>query len=156
MPMRFFICLFIFKAVALDNIIPNLEYFAYTNRNGDPIRGYWLSFFIAFACNMIGNLNAGAPLITMFFLVIFFFFNNFFVQTKISFSSRSKVLFFSIKQAVISLATQLVVSRKVYRKMFFFQFLGSLIDKQIVFFFVLRIRKKCFGTRKKFHTDAVY
>ena len=60
------------EAVATDNVIPSLEYFSHTNPSGDPIRGYILSFFIAFACNMIGSLNAVAPLITMFFLVNFY------------------------------------------------------------------------------------
>ena len=59
----------ILQAVASDNIIPQLFYFSKVNNSGDPIRGYFLSFLVALACNMIGSLNAVAPLITMFFLV---------------------------------------------------------------------------------------
>eukprot|EP00494_Astrolonche_serrata_P024202 UN24460 len=61
----------ILMAVAKDEIIPSLSPFKKTNSKGDPIRGYILSFLIVFGCNMIGSLNAVAPLITMFFLMTY-------------------------------------------------------------------------------------
>ena len=38
-------------------------------REGDPVRGYFVSFIIACGCICIGELNAVAPLISMFFMI---------------------------------------------------------------------------------------
>lgn len=59
----------ILKAVCEDGIFKPLQYFA-KGRAGDnePIRGYALTFFVAVAGILIGDLNAIAPLITNFFL----------------------------------------------------------------------------------------
>jgi hypothetical protein len=46
-----------------------LKPFAVVNENGDPIRGYFLAYFISLGCIAIGKLNAIAPLITMFFMI---------------------------------------------------------------------------------------
>ncbi|MES1909468.1 MAG: hypothetical protein MHM6MM_002199 [Cercozoa sp. M6MM] len=58
----------VLNTVAKDNIVPWLRFFAKTRRNGDPVRGYFLAYFIAVACVAIGDLNAVAPLISMFFM----------------------------------------------------------------------------------------
>ena len=38
----------------------------------DPVRGYFVTYFITVACVLIGSLNAVAPLISMFFMPVFF------------------------------------------------------------------------------------
>ena len=45
----------ILMAIANDNIIaiPGISYFAKTDSKGEPVRGYFLSFIIAFAFNLI-------------------------------------------------------------------------------------------------------
>ena len=43
----------ILMAIASDDIIavPGISYFAKTNKNGEPVRGYFLSFALAFGVN---------------------------------------------------------------------------------------------------------
>eukprot|EP01084_Bolivina_argentea_P000479 897_1 len=67
----------ILMAVAQDRLFPFkwLDYFAITDSSGNPIRGYFLSFGVAFACNMIGALNAIAPLISQFFMLTYLLIN---------------------------------------------------------------------------------
>ena len=38
---------------------------------GDPVRGYFLTFFLTVGCILIGELNAIAPLISMFFMMTY-------------------------------------------------------------------------------------
>lgn len=60
----------ILKAVCEDGIFPPLAYFAKGRKSdNEPIRGYALTFVVAVAGILIGDLNAIAPLITNFFLV---------------------------------------------------------------------------------------
>merc|ERR1719295_1112827 len=67
----------ILQAVANDAIFPwkFLEYFAVADKDGNPIRGYFLSFGVAFCCNLIGELNAIAPLISQFFMLTYLMIN---------------------------------------------------------------------------------
>jgi len=67
----------ILQAVARDQIFPwkILEYFAVADKDGNPIRGYFLSFGVAFCCNLIGELNAIAPLISQFFMLTYLLIN---------------------------------------------------------------------------------
>ena len=67
----------ILQAVANDQIFPwkVLEYFAVADKDGNPIRGYFLSFGVAFCCNLIGELNAIAPLISQFFMLTYLLIN---------------------------------------------------------------------------------
>jgi len=67
----------ILQAVANDQIFPWkwLEYFAVADKDGNPIRGYFLSFGVAFCCNLIGELNAIAPLISQFFMLTYLLIN---------------------------------------------------------------------------------
>jgi amino acid transporter len=59
----------ILKAVCDDGLFPPLEYFAKAReRDNEPIRGYFLTAFVAILGILIGDLNAIAPLITNFFL----------------------------------------------------------------------------------------
>merc|ERR1719229_530667 len=67
----------ILLAVAEDGIFPwkFLDYFAVADKDGNPIRGYFLSFGVAFCCNLIGTLNAIAPLISQFFMLTYLLIN---------------------------------------------------------------------------------
>eukprot|EP01084_Bolivina_argentea_P078524 142503_1 len=67
----------ILMAIAEDNIIavPGITYFAQTDASGNPVRGYFLSFAVAFAFNCIGELNLIAPLISQFFIIIYLIIN---------------------------------------------------------------------------------
>eukprot|EP01083_Nonionella_stella_P229388 811983_1 len=67
----------ILQAVANDNLFPFkcLSYFAKADKDGNPIRGYFLSFGVAFCCNLIGELNAIAPLISEFFMLTYLLIN---------------------------------------------------------------------------------
>jgi amino acid transporter len=59
----------ILKAVCDDGLFPPLEWFAVAReKDNEPIRGYFLTGFIAILGILIGDLNAIAPLITNFFL----------------------------------------------------------------------------------------
>ena len=63
------------QAVAKDGLIPILNVFAKVNDSGDPVNGYMLTLFVAFACNCVGGLNAIAPLITDFSLIAYMMVN---------------------------------------------------------------------------------
>merc|ERR1719334_2470461 len=67
----------ILQAVANDEIFPWqwLRFFAVADKDGNPIRGYFLSFTVAFCCNLIGELNAIAPLISQFFMLTYLLIN---------------------------------------------------------------------------------
>ena len=67
----------ILMAVADDDIlnIYGLKFFAKTDKNMNPIRGYFLSFVAAFAFNCIGDLNTIAPLISQFFIIVYLLIN---------------------------------------------------------------------------------
>ena len=67
----------ILQAVANDKLFPFkvLNYFAKSDKDGNPIRGYFLSFGVAFCCNLIGELNAIAPLISQFFMLTYLLIN---------------------------------------------------------------------------------
>ena len=67
----------ILQAVANDGIFPWrwLSFFAVADKDGNPIRGYFLSFAVAFCCNLIGALNAIAPLISQFFMLTYLLIN---------------------------------------------------------------------------------
>merc|ERR1719361_303562 len=67
----------ILQAVANDEIFPWhwLRFFAVADKDGNPIRGYFLSFGVAFCCNLIGELNAIAPLISQFFMLTYLLIN---------------------------------------------------------------------------------
>jgi len=67
----------ILQAVANDEIFPWkwLKFFAKADKNGNPIRGYFLTFGVAFCCNLIGELNAIAPLISQFFMITYLLIN---------------------------------------------------------------------------------
>merc|ERR1719320_1210115 len=59
-----------------DNLISCFQPFAVTATDGcgtpgNPIRGNFVSYVIAFGCVAIGELNAVAPLITMFFMITY-------------------------------------------------------------------------------------
>eukprot|EP01084_Bolivina_argentea_P066428 121081_1 len=62
----------IFQAVCKDNLFPSLKYFAKTRESDDePIRCYFIGFFICFLAILSGDINAIAPIITNFFLVTY-------------------------------------------------------------------------------------
>lgn len=61
----------ILQSVAKDELLPVLIPFKTTRANGDPVRAYFVSFTIACACVLIGELNLIAPLITMFFMMTY-------------------------------------------------------------------------------------
>jgi len=61
----------ILLSVAKDNLFAVLEPFAVTDRKGNPIRGYLITYIISGACVAIGSLNFVAPLITMFFMITY-------------------------------------------------------------------------------------
>ena len=65
----------VLQAVAKDNVIPALGFFAKTDNHGNPIRGYFLSFAVAAGCNCIGSLNFVAPLISEFFMIAYLMLN---------------------------------------------------------------------------------
>ena len=51
------------QAIANDNLMPALKFF---QGSGEPRRPLIATFMISFGCIMLGNINAVAPLITMF------------------------------------------------------------------------------------------
>jgi len=66
----------ILMSVAKDNLISHLSPFAVVGKDGcgtpgNPIRGYFASYVVAAGCVAIGELNAVAPLITMFFMITY-------------------------------------------------------------------------------------
>jgi len=61
----------ILQAVCYDlakDCFPFLEYFAKENKAGDPIRGYVLTCVVTFLCNLTGELNEVAEIISQFFM----------------------------------------------------------------------------------------
>ncbi|MDJ0899083.1 MAG: amino acid permease [Xenococcus sp. MO_188.B8] len=61
----------ILVALARDEVIPQGEWIGKLSTNGEPRRGLVLSSLVVLGALMIGNLNAIAPLITMFFLITY-------------------------------------------------------------------------------------
>ncbi|XP_074110335.1 sodium chloride cotransporter 69 [Cotesia typhae] len=60
----------VFQALCQDRLYPGIAWFS--GKNGkEPIRGYFLTFFIAVGFILIGNLNSIAPLISNFFLAAY-------------------------------------------------------------------------------------
>ncbi|XP_033219683.1 bumetanide-sensitive sodium-(potassium)-chloride cotransporter [Belonocnema kinseyi] len=60
----------VFQALCLDNLYPGIAWFS--GKNGkEPVRGYILTFVIAVAFILIGQLDAIAPLISNFFLAAY-------------------------------------------------------------------------------------
>ncbi|XP_048041353.1 solute carrier family 12 member 3-like [Megalobrama amblycephala] len=59
----------VFQCLCKDNIYPFIGFFAKGyGKNNEPLRGYCLTFIIAMAFILIGDLNTIAPLISNFFL----------------------------------------------------------------------------------------
>ncbi|KAB7505213.1 Solute carrier family 12 member 2 [Armadillidium nasatum] len=59
----------VLQALAKDRLYPYIHFFAVGwGANNDPVRGYVLVFIIAFACIMVGQLNAVSTLLTNCFL----------------------------------------------------------------------------------------
>eukprot|EP00484_Ammonia_sp_Unknown_P020249 CAMPEP_0197038040 /NCGR_PEP_ID=MMETSP1384-20130603/15088_1 /TAXON_ID=29189 /ORGANISM="Ammonia sp." /LENGTH=1085 /DNA_ID=CAMNT_0042468433 /DNA_START=45 /DNA_END=3302 /DNA_ORIENTATION=+ len=67
----------ILQAVATDNLFPFkvVQYFGVLTSKGEPLRGYFLTTVVAIGCNLIGELNAIAPLISQFFMLTYFLVN---------------------------------------------------------------------------------
>ena len=62
----------IFQAVCQDGLFPKLKYFAKVrDRDGEPVRAYFIVFIISFIAILTGNINAIAPIITNFFLITY-------------------------------------------------------------------------------------
>ncbi|KAJ3641069.1 hypothetical protein Zmor_027592 [Zophobas morio] len=62
----------VFQALCKDKLYPGIEWFAKGyGKNNEPIRGYILTFVIAVAFILIGQLNIIAPLISNFFLAAY-------------------------------------------------------------------------------------
>ncbi|KAF5300126.1 hypothetical protein FQR65_LT09216 [Abscondita terminalis] len=62
----------VFQALCKDKLYPYIEWFAKGyGKNNEPVRGYVLTFFIAIAFILIGELNVIAPLISNFFLAAY-------------------------------------------------------------------------------------
>merc|ERR1719410_1942045 len=57
--------------IAQDNLFFYLKPFEKVNKSNNPIRGYFASYFIAFGCCAIGELNFVAPLITIFYMMVY-------------------------------------------------------------------------------------
>ncbi|XP_011171411.1 bumetanide-sensitive sodium-(potassium)-chloride cotransporter [Solenopsis invicta] len=60
----------VFQALCLDKLYPGIAWFS-GEKDKEPIRGYLLTFIIAVAFILIGELNAIAPLISNFFLAAY-------------------------------------------------------------------------------------
>ncbi|XP_020283580.1 bumetanide-sensitive sodium-(potassium)-chloride cotransporter [Pseudomyrmex gracilis] len=60
----------VFQALCLDKLYPGIAWFS-GEKDKEPIRGYFLTFVIAVAFILIGELNAIAPLISNFFLAAY-------------------------------------------------------------------------------------
>ncbi|CAH1967079.1 unnamed protein product [Acanthoscelides obtectus] len=62
----------VFQALCRDKLYPKIEWFAKGyGKNNEPLRGYVLTFIIAVAFILIGELNVIAPLISNFFLAAY-------------------------------------------------------------------------------------
>ncbi|XP_050296584.1 bumetanide-sensitive sodium-(potassium)-chloride cotransporter [Anthonomus grandis grandis] len=66
----------VFQALCKDKLYPRIEWFAKGfGPNNEPLRGYVLTFVIAVAFVLIGELNLIAPLISNFFLAAYMLIN---------------------------------------------------------------------------------
>lgn len=65
----------ILQALARDDLFPALRTFGAASRSGEPRRAILLTFVIAQIGIAIGDLNAVAPVITMFFMITYGFLN---------------------------------------------------------------------------------
>ncbi|XP_028392858.1 solute carrier family 12 member 6-like [Dendronephthya gigantea] len=63
------------QAISRDNLIPFLNLFSYASKNGEPTRALFLTVAIAEIGILVANLDAVAPIITMFFLMCYGFVN---------------------------------------------------------------------------------
>ncbi|XP_048576392.1 solute carrier family 12 member 6 isoform X1 [Nematostella vectensis] len=63
------------QAIARDNIIPFLNFFAVGSKSGEPTRALLLTAAISEIGILIANLDSVAPIITMFFLMCYGFVN---------------------------------------------------------------------------------
>nr|CAI5860667.1 unnamed protein product [Callosobruchus analis] len=62
----------VFQALCRDKLYPKIEWFGKGyGKNNEPLRGYVLTFVIAVAFILIGELNVIAPLISNFFLAAY-------------------------------------------------------------------------------------
>lgn len=62
----------VFQALCKDKLYPYIEWFGRGyGQNNEPVRGYVLTFVIAIAFILIGELNVIAPLISNFFLAAY-------------------------------------------------------------------------------------
>ncbi|QDU88445.1 putative fructoselysine transporter [Pirellulimonas nuda] len=62
----------ILQALARDDVFPFLRFFgAASGKSSEPRRAAVLSFVIAQCCVLLGDLNAIAPIITMFFMITY-------------------------------------------------------------------------------------
>lgn len=62
----------VFQALCKDRLYPKISWFGKGfGKNNEPVRGYILTFFIAIAFILVGELNAIAPLISNFFLAAY-------------------------------------------------------------------------------------
>ncbi|OXU28442.1 hypothetical protein TSAR_008414 [Trichomalopsis sarcophagae] len=60
----------VFQALCMDKLYPGIDWFS-GQEGKEPVRGYLLTFIIAIAFILIGELNAIAPLISNFFLAAY-------------------------------------------------------------------------------------
>lgn len=66
----------VFQALCNDHLFPGIAYFGKGfGINNEPTRGYFLAFFIALGCCLLGDLNAIAPIISNFFLAAYVLIN---------------------------------------------------------------------------------
>ncbi|XP_013113725.2 bumetanide-sensitive sodium-(potassium)-chloride cotransporter isoform X2 [Stomoxys calcitrans] len=66
----------VFQALCKDELYPKIVWFAKGfGKNNEPVRGYVLTFIIAVAFILIGELNLIAPLISNFFLAAYMLIN---------------------------------------------------------------------------------
>lgn len=64
------------QALGVDKIYPGVYFFSKPyGKNGEPYRGYVLTFIISAAFVLMADLNAIAPLITNFYLAAYAFIN---------------------------------------------------------------------------------
>ncbi|KAK5650631.1 hypothetical protein RI129_001660 [Pyrocoelia pectoralis] len=62
----------VFQALCKDKLYPYIDWFAKGyGKNNEPVRGYILTFFVAIAFILFGELNLIAPLISNFFLAAY-------------------------------------------------------------------------------------
>lgn len=62
----------VFQALCKDKLYPYIEWFGRGyGQNNEPVRGYILTFIIAIAFILVGELNVIAPLISNFFLAAY-------------------------------------------------------------------------------------